>query len=90
MACSTLAVRQKLPYRHVSVLTTRPRVNVGCPGDYNQWKALGNEGWGYEDLEPYFVKSEKTHSHAASTCRGTKGTLQGPDLVRPMLIIVCA
>ena len=36
--------------------------NLGCPGDYNQWEQLGNKGWGYNDLEPYFVKSEKTHS----------------------------
>nr|VWO94148.1 Alcohol oxidase [Ganoderma boninense] len=45
----------------------------GTPGDYNQWKALGNEGWGYEDLEPYFVKSEKTHSLPGSKHRGKKG-----------------
>ena len=46
---------------------------AGTPGDYNQWKALGNEGWGYEDLEPYFVKSEKTHSLPGSKHRGKKG-----------------
>ncbi|KAH9926550.1 alcohol oxidase [Epithele typhae] len=45
----------------------------GCPGDYNQWKALGNDGWGYEDLEPYFAKSEKSHSHPESAFRGKKG-----------------
>ena len=53
------------------MLTTR--VNTGCPGDYNQWKALGNEGWGYEDLEPYFVKSENTHAHPESQYRGKNG-----------------
>ena len=46
---------------------------TGTPGDYNQWKALGNPGWGYEDLEPYFVKSEKTYSHPASKFRGHDG-----------------
>ena len=47
--------------------------HLGCPGDYNQWKALWNDGWGYDDLEPYFVKSEKNQSHPASRYRGTQG-----------------
>lgn len=30
----------------------------GTPSDYDKWKAMGNEGWGYEDVLPYFIKSE--------------------------------
>ncbi|MGC4022778.1 MAG: GMC family oxidoreductase N-terminal domain-containing protein [Cyclobacteriaceae bacterium] len=26
--------------------------------DYDHWKSLGNEGWGFEDVLPYFKKSE--------------------------------
>lgn len=26
--------------------------------DYDQWAVLGNEGWSYEDLLPFFIKSE--------------------------------
>lgn len=30
----------------------------GNKHDFNQWAALGNTGWSYEDVLPYFVKSE--------------------------------
>ncbi|KAH0609713.1 uncharacterized protein H6S33_012259 [Morchella sextelata] len=30
----------------------------GSPADYDLWEALGNEGWGWEGLLPYFIKSE--------------------------------
>jgi choline dehydrogenase len=26
--------------------------------DFDYWKSLGNEGWGYEEVLPYFLKSE--------------------------------
>ncbi|KAL1937370.1 hypothetical protein VTO73DRAFT_13776 [Trametes versicolor] len=45
----------------------------GPPGDYERWKELGCEGWGYDDLEPFFVKSEDTLSHPASKFRGKRG-----------------
>ncbi|KAH9926558.1 alcohol oxidase [Epithele typhae] len=48
----------------------------GSPGDYNQWALLGNEGWSYDDLEPYFVKSETTRTHPRSQYRGTSGPWQ--------------
>ncbi|KAJ0164170.1 Pyranose dehydrogenase 3 [Colletotrichum tanaceti] len=30
----------------------------GMPSNYNAWAALGNEGWDFESLLPYFKKSE--------------------------------
>ncbi|TFK81447.1 GMC oxidoreductase [Polyporus arcularius HHB13444] len=48
----------------------------GSPGDYNQWKALGNDGWAYEDLESYFVKSENARSHPEAQLRGHDGMWQ--------------
>lgn len=30
--------------------------NRGSRGDYDDWVSLGNEGWGWDDLLPYFMK----------------------------------
>ena len=58
---------------------------LGTPGDYNQWAALGCDGWGYDDVAPYFVKSgyddvapyfvksEHARSHSESRYRGKAG-----------------
>ena len=51
-----------------SMLYTR-----GAPGDYNRWKAMGHPGWGYDELLPYFVKSETTLSQLPSSYRGQNG-----------------
>ncbi|KAG8831945.1 hypothetical protein FRC17_002316 [Serendipita sp. 399] len=29
----------------------------GAKGDYDLWKSLGNPGWGWDDLLPYFIKA---------------------------------
>jgi choline dehydrogenase len=35
------------------------RYSRGHPRDYDQWRQMGNEGWGYADVLPYFKRSEK-------------------------------
>lgn len=35
----------------------------GLPADYDDWQALGNGGWGWSDVLPYFRRSENFLSH---------------------------
>ena len=46
--------------------------------DYDHWSALGNEGWSYSDVLPYFKKSEH-EERGASAYHGTGGPLNVTD-----------
>lgn len=46
----------------------------GTPSDYNHWASLGNEGWGYDDILPYF-KSTQHQERGACDYHGTEGEL---------------
>lgn len=50
----------------------------GQPQDYDHWQALGNSGWSYNDMLPYFIKSE-TNERGASQFHGNNGPLQVTD-----------
>lgn len=46
----------------------------GQAQDYNHWAALGNKGWGWDDVLPYFKKSER-HYGSDNEFHNTKGEL---------------
>ncbi|KAJ7021480.1 alcohol oxidase [Mycena alexandri] len=52
--------------------------------DYNQWKENGRKNWGYNDLVPYFIKSENTLSQPVSNFRGKKGTWINQSFPKPV------
>src|SRR4051794_37185482 len=42
--------------------------------DYDEWKALGNTGWGYDDVLPYFKRLEN-HERLINDYHGTGGPM---------------
>lgn len=53
----------------------------GQPEDFDEWEALGNPGWGWRDVLPYFKKSEG-HAWGASDYHGGNGPLRVADVSR--------
>ena len=51
----------------------------GQPSDYDSWAALGNKGWSYRDVLPYFRKCE-TNESGADEYRGGTGPLRVSNL----------
>jgi choline dehydrogenase-like flavoprotein len=51
----------------------------GHPSDYDHWSALGNEGWSYDELLPYFKRSEN-NSRIRNGFHGNAGPLHVSDL----------
>jgi choline dehydrogenase len=50
----------------------------GNRGDYDHWRQLGNKGWGYDDVLPYFNKAESNQRHK-DRYHGTSGPLTVSD-----------
>ncbi|MGL5941412.1 MAG: GMC family oxidoreductase [Waterburya sp.] len=57
----------------------------GNPHDFDHWQELGNPGWSYRDLLPYFKKSEH-QQHGADAYHGVDGELSVTDPSEPTAI----
>jgi choline dehydrogenase len=54
----------------------------GMPADFDDWRRMGNVGWGWDDVRPYFERSERHVDPAGRACDG--GPLDVKD-VTPFL-----
>src|SRR3569832_1690274 len=54
----------------------------GHRADYDHWASLGNEGWSYADVLPYFKRAEH-YERGADAFHGTGGPLNVMDLRSP-------
>lgn len=54
----------------------------GQAQDYDHWAALGNAGWGWQDVLPWFIRSEN-NARGASEWHGDAGPIRVKDLDCP-------
>ena len=47
----------------------------GSPADYDDWAALGNPGWGFDDVLPYFVRLEADADFGDQPWHGERGPI---------------
>jgi choline dehydrogenase len=55
----------------------------GQPADFDEWRLLGNPGWGWTDVLPYFRKSED-NAGGADAWRAVGGPLHVADVSRAL------
>lgn len=58
----------------------------GARGDYDHWRQLGNEGWAYDDVLPYFRKLEDFRPGGDEGCHGHDGPVRitRPGITHPL------
>ncbi|WP_449235049.1 GMC family oxidoreductase [Azospirillum doebereinerae] len=52
----------------------------GQAADYDNWAKAGNPGWSYDEVLPYFMRSERRIGNADGRYRGSAGPLPITDL----------
>ncbi len=66
----------------------------GHRSDYDRWAALGNPGWGYDDVLRFFTKSEANSIHTDSPFHGVDGpqhvtNLRSPSRLNAVFLAAC-
>jgi choline dehydrogenase len=54
--------------------------NRGQKADFDTWAQMGNRGWGFEDLLPYFKRSERRIGPGDDAVRGRDGEMPITDM----------
>lgn len=69
------------------ILLPRGRILGGCsstngmayfrghPRDFDEWAEMGNKGWSFREVLPYFVRSENNDDYRDSPWHGTQGEM---------------
>jgi choline dehydrogenase len=70
---------RRMPFPSGKVLGGSSAINGmlyirGQAEDYDAWRDAGNEGWGWDDVLPYFIKAED-QQHGASETHGVGGPI---------------
>jgi len=55
----------------------------GNASDYDHWAGLGNAGWSYDEVLPFFKRAENNETHGASAYHGAGGPLNVAELRSP-------
>lgn len=63
--------------------------------DYDHWASLGNTGWSYEEVLPYFKKAENNETHPEGPYHGAGGPqnvaeLRSPSPINQLFLKACA
>ncbi|MEJ8824337.1 GMC family oxidoreductase N-terminal domain-containing protein [Variovorax humicola] len=54
--------------------------------DYDHWASLGNPGWSYDEVLPFFKRAENNETHRGDPFHGTDGPFNVAELRRPSSI----
>jgi choline dehydrogenase len=69
------------------ILLPRGRILGGCsstngmayfrghPRDFDEWASMGNKGWSFREVLPYFLRSENNDDYRDSRWHGTQGEM---------------
>ena len=55
----------------------------GHPSDFDDWAAAGNPGWSYQEVLPYFLRSENNDAYPDSVYHGHGGPMNVTYIKRP-------